>query len=349
MNNDKKKILAIDCGFSSLKISEKDSYGAIRMERIINAVAQLPEAPLETDDKDVFSFLGEYYCLGPTALKVPREYIIEVNDWDSLKKVYPVWISYLVKKYGGDQGFEAFDKIVIGLSLAFMNKGDEILEHLYDTLLFNSERRDLFVVLPQATAARVVYEKYGTALRDTDQANRNATKLKNYIIDDIGFYSQDIVSVLNSRSSAGGNVGVENSGVIVICYKLVDYIYKNFNGLKISLKEAMSILENKNFIRRRVTYDMKDVVDQFSKEFIRDTLNLLEEKMASTLDNAEAVLIIGGGAHIFSNFKDDPDVIAEIEKHFPKEFLTYPEADSEHYNARSYLMIVDDLLNQGKI
>ena len=346
MSTTKKKILAVDLGYSSVKCNVKNSYGGVDFERILNVVAKLPEAPDTKDDDSIFQHLDNYYCLGQNGLKIGRENQIEVNDWESLKLVYPIWLSYLAKRYGGEEGFNAFDKIIIGLSLAFgEEKATELLEYLYDELLFPPDKRDLFIVLPQGVAAKAAYQEFGMNLRDTDSAARNETKLKNYIILDIGQYSIDCASVISSNSSSMMKIGVENTGTIQISYKIIDYIFQNFNGLRISLKEAMGVAETGTFIRRRVNYDLSKQVTQYQKEYIRDVLNLLEDKMSSVLDVTEGILVIGGGSAIFEKLKNDPEVIKEIEKHFPMEFLKWPLMDADQFNSRSYLLIGEKLMN----
>lgn len=348
MNTDKKKILSIDLGYSAVKICYVDTYGALRFERIPNVIAKLDEAPTEMDEINMFSFLGEYYILGPMALKAPRENHIEVNSWESLRDIYPLWISYLAKRYGGGKGFAAFDSIIIGLSLAFgTDKADELLDNLYEKLLFppGEENRDLFMVLPQATSCKAAYSEYGLNIRESDIGNMTENKLKNYIILDIGQRTIDCASVIGQKSSVANSIGIEDTGTVQICYKIVDYIYKNY-GVKISLKEANSVLETGGvWIRRRVKYDLSSVVDIYIKEYIRDVLNLLETKMSSTLDTTEAVLVLGGGASLFQKYIDQPDVVAEIEKHFPKEFILLPQGDPDMFNVFSYYLLGNKMLN----
>lgn len=350
MENKKKKILAIDLGYSAVKLVYVDENQSLRFERIPNVIAKLDVPPTEMNDSSLFQFLGEYYILGPMALKAPRETHIEVNSWETLLQVYPLWISYLAKRYGGEKGFSAFDSIILGLSLAFSDKGDTLLNHLYDQLMFppGDESRDLFMVLPQAVSAKAAYGTYGLNIRESDIGNITENKLKNYIILDIGNYSLDCVLVLDNRSSVSNSLGVENAGTIQVAYKIIDYIYQTY-GVKISLKEANSVLETWGvWIRRRVKYDLSKVVERFCKEYIVDILNLLENRMSSSLDIAEAVLILGGGAAIFQKFGNDPEMVAEIEKHFPKEFLLWPTDSPDMYNAFSYYLLGNQLLNNEK-
>lgn len=351
MNEKKKKILAVDLGFSSCKCAIRDDFGSLNFNRTINCIAQLPDTLQEIDDDSIFQHLGTYYAVGAPALKMSRSSQLSIETFEDLKKIYPIWISYLAKKYGGEEGFDAFSKIVIGLSLAFANESDGLLDYLYDQLCFppGEEFRNLFVILPQGVIAKKAIEKYNLNLRDTDAANRNATKLKNYIIVDSGFNSTDCCVIINGKSSMAGAMGLESTGVINICYKIVDYIYQNFGGLKLTLKEAMEIEETGVFIRRRVTYPMQEVVKKFCIEFIIDTLNLIETHFNDELDRVEGIYWIGGGAHIYSKYKNDPEVVKEVTKHFPQSFLITGEEDMEHMNAVSYLTAIEEMIEKGQI
>lgn len=347
MNTNEKKILSIDLGFSSCKLAMKDQWGSLTFDRIINCTAQLDANNIqETDDESVFRFLDNYYALGVPALKMPRSSQIDLQTFEDLVSIYPIWISYIVKKYGEGRGFDNFEKIAIGLSPGFADRSDELLNHLYESLLFPPDKRDLFVVLPQGVIAKKALEKYNLSLRDTDAANRNATKLKNYIIMDSGFLTTDFAAVIGGKSSMSGAKGIPNSGCITICHKIVDYIYQQFSGLKLTLKEAMEVMESGVYIRRRVSYPMQEQVKQFSIEWIADTLNLLETHFGDELDRVEGVYWLGGGAHIYANLKDDPEVIKEVTKHFPQNFLITSETDQEQYNAVAYLTTIEEMLGK---
>lgn len=345
-NKKKNKIISIDVGFSSIKVSWKDDFGSTHFERILNAVAKLPNPPESADDENIFQFLGEWYAIGPSALKLPRAYQVPCDNFDEMMNLYPLYISYLGKRYGGDKGISAFDCVAIGISLAFQDKADQLLDKIYDDLLFPPDRRDLFICLPQGVASRKIYEDRGLALRDSDSADKNAVKLKNYLIVDIGLRTCDICLSINQKSSVVGNVGLDETGTIRILYRIIDYIYQNFNGLKLTVKEALGILENGNLKKRGVVYNLQEVVDRFCKDYIKYILDMLEERFSDEVDRVEAILLLGGGANIFANYIEDPEVISEITQHFPITFLQFPERDSELFNAASFLLLAEKLMEE---
>lgn len=340
----KKKILSIDVGFSSIKSSWRDDFGSTHYERILNAVAQLPNPPEQADDENLFQFLGQWYAVGPSALKLPRSYQIPCDNFDDMMKLYPLWISYLGKRYGGNQGINAFDLVAIGISLAFQDKADELLDKIYEDLLFPPDKRDLFICLPQGVAARKIYEEKGLALRDVDSADKNAVKLRNYLIVDIGLRTIDCCLSINSKSSVIGNMGLDDTGTIQILYRIIDYVYQNFNGLKLTVKEALGILENGQYRKRGVIYNLQDVVNRFCKDYIKYVLDMLEAKFSDEMDRVEAILVLGGGANIINNYIKDPEVIGEITKHFPLSFLQTPESDAELFNSGSFLLLAEKVL-----
>ena len=135
---------------------------------------------------------------------------------------------------------------------------------------------------------------------------------------------------------------IENSGVICISYKLVEYIFKQY-GISISIKEAQVIVDNDGEWKRRGrVYDLSAQVKQFTLEYLIDVLNLLENKFGEALDGLDAVLIVGGIAYFFKKYMTE--LTPEIEKHFPLSFIQIPEIESEFYNAFGFLKAAYELL-----
>ena len=77
----KTNILAIDLGFSSIKIAKRSADGTLHLDKINSTCARLDE-PMETSDDEVFQLGTNYYALGTSALKVGRSKIIKMDDWN---------------------------------------------------------------------------------------------------------------------------------------------------------------------------------------------------------------------------------------------------------------------------
>ena len=329
----KTNILAVDLGYSSVKCAYYDESDVLQLEKFISCTARV-DSPLESDDESLFQLGTNYYVLGTPALKVPRSQQIKLNSWEGLLEIYPVWISFLLKKYGGQA---KFTKVAIGLSLAFKDKADELLDRLEKTLMIP---KDYFFVLPQGLIAKKIYYEYGLNIHEASK--KNNTKIPNLLIVDGGFLTLDVSNVINGTASSSATIGIENSGVIGIAYKLVEYVFKTY-GVSISIKEAQVIIDNDGSWKRRGRiYDLSQQVHQFTIEYLTYVLNLLEEKFGEAIDGLDAVLIVGGLGYIFRKYLTE--MTPEIEKHFPINFIQIPEIDSEFYNAYGFLKAAYELV-----
>lgn len=331
------RYLAIDLGYSNVKVAYYNESGALQFDKYISAVARV-DKPMEADDDVMFQLGIDYYIIGPAALKTSRSNLMKLENFEDLKAVYPIWISYLLKKYGGA---DKFDKVVIGLSMAFSDKADELLDHLCNVLMIRDE--NYFMCLPQGLSCKLAYYEKGLDIKDP----KNEPKLKNFIIVDGGFLTVDCCEIINSKSSSGSAVGMANTGVIRIAYDVVDYLFKEYQ-YQISIKEAQNIIDNNGiFLRRGVKYDISNKVEEFTKEYLGSVLTLLEDTYKEQIDVKEGILVLGGLAYLFQKYIEagDKDVINKIIKHFPVEFIHFPLYDSEFFNAYSYLVAAEKLTN----
>lgn len=320
------KILAIDLGYSSVKVAYYNDANVVQFEKYISAVAKI-DNPMEMDDDIMFKLGVDTYILGDSALKVSRSLLMPLETFEDMKAIYPVWISYLLKKHPG------VDKVIIGLSLAFSDRTDELLSYLYEQLMIQDD--SFFMCFPQGLSAKLAYSNYGL---DISSEAKNRTKLSCYTVMDLGFKTMDIAVIIKNKSAAGAALGLP-CGVCKIAYNIVDYLYKEFN-IQISLKEAQNIIDSDGILQKRGRkLDISPIVKQFTKQYIKDVLELLEEKYGEYLDSIDGVVIVGGGAYFFKKYisLNDKEIIDEIQKHFDLSFLQMPEDLSEYYNAYSYL------------
>ena len=332
------RLLAIDLGYSNVKVAYYNEDGALQFDKYISAVAKV-ENPMELDDDIMFQLGVDTYVLGASALKLSRSLLLNLETFEDMKSVYPVWISYLLKRYGG---VDRFDKIIVGLSMAFSDKADELLQHLYDTLLIQKD--DYFMCLPQGLSCKLGYSLRGLDIRETSTGHSGSSELRNYIILDGGFLTTDFCTVLGSKASAGAAIGIPNTGVICIAYDIVDYLFKEYQ-MKVSIKEAQNYLDSDGiFVRRGRKFNISAKVKEFTKNYLGNVLSLLEEKYGEYIDAADGILILGGLAYFFQKYSQDPEVIAEIEKHFSLSFLSWPQVYGEYFNAFSYLKAAEKLL-----
>ena len=338
-----KRLIALDSGMSFQKIAYYDENNILQVDKIISAIAKLPEKPIDFSDDDVFQLGADFYCIGPNALSCPKDLILPMETFDDLKAVYCAWISYVVNKYG--DGFNSFDHVIIGLSLAFTDRADELLEHIYETL--NIDKENYFILTPQGSSARLCYNLYG--LNPLQPAKRGQLRMENYVLVDIGFLTIDIALVLGGSSSAAIKVGIDKAGVINCAYQLVDVIFKKY-GFQIGLKQAQVLVDGSDgiLVRRGRELDLSDEVLKIKKKYISNLLNFIEDKIGDAIDSVSGILVVGGGANLIKNLMNEPDVIEDIEKHFSRNFIKIAEMP-EYYNVISYIKIGEKLIEEGKI
>ena len=73
------RILSIDLGYSAVKLAYKNKEGILVFDKLISAVAKIPNV-LQADDDTLFKLGLDYYILSDEALKTNREYLINLED-----------------------------------------------------------------------------------------------------------------------------------------------------------------------------------------------------------------------------------------------------------------------------
>lgn len=335
------KILALDLGYSAMKYTYIDENGKMVCDKIISAAARLPEPPLSGDDDEIFRLGTDWFLLGPAALRTARSYLLPLETFEDMLAVYPAWVSYMLKKFEHIK----FEKVAIGLSMAFADKADVLLNTLYEALLINPSSQ-FFICLPQAMSARKALNKYGVSVRDNAAEATKAAAFDSYSVADIGYLTTDLCSVINQKAASGSLIGLKDTGIICIARDVADYIYKNFE-YRISIKEAQTVVDTGILRRRGREIDLNEVVRAFTKRYLINVLNLIEEKYGEFLDAANNLVILGGGAYFFNQMLDDPEFCQEVEKHFPISFIVTPKDSSEYYNSIAYLLIAEELMKKG--
>lgn len=330
-------ILAIDLGYSSVKVCRRDAEGLIQFEKFNSATAQV-EKPMEVNDEEIFQLGPNYYALGTAALKVGRSKLMRMNDWETLLIVTPVWVSYLIKRYEELDG-RPVDVIAIGLSIAFKDKAQELIDRVATTLMLDPSK---IVCLPQGVVCKVAYQKSG--LNIIEESKKNDLKLQNFLIVDGGYLTIDISSVINGVASSSSTVGLVDTGVICISRDLIDFIYKNY-GISITTNEAAVIVDNDGaWTRRGRKYDLSTQVKDISINYLKKVVKLLDDKFGENLDALSGMLIVGGLAEIFKKYYDD--IIPFIESNLcGKNFIHFPDVYGEMYNAYGYFVIAEEKLS----
>jgi hypothetical protein len=81
-------------------------------------------------------------------------------------------------------------------------------------------------------------------------------------------------------------------------YNIIDFLFKTYQ-IRAALKEGQNILDNGGvFVRRGRRYDISEQVKEFTKKYIGDVFDLLENQAADSLNFwgsiAEKISLIAG-------------------------------------------------------
>lgn len=337
------KILSVDVGISTIKCVTRDSNGLLKFEKFYSSIAKLPEKPLEYDDDQVFQFNGEFYIVGESSLKVQRSYLLSMETYEDIRLAESIWISYLLKKYGGQDGSNGvnnFDYVLLGLSIVWKDKGQDLIDYLKESLNINKD--NYFVLFSQGLACKAAYQEFGLNLRE--RATRNNQKLRNALLIDGGQLTIDVCSIINGTSSASTAIGINNSGLISVVFKLIDFCFKTY-GITLSTREGQLILDTGFLKRRGKTIDLRDKVDEYCKQYIVDVFTYLDSNYSEVLDSIDdGIVILGGFSYIYKKYIKDPEVAKKVDSIFSISDIVYPEQDGEYYNCLSYLRLAENLL-----
>lgn len=339
----KPKIISVDLGYSSIKTAYYTEEGVLQLDKYISACAKI-DNPLDPGEDDViFRFLDSYYILGASALKIPQSYLMPLTTIEELLDVYPIWISWLIKKYGGIENISALG---IGLSMAWSDYSDKLIETLYEKLMIT--KPNFFFCMPQGLSCKRIYQEYGLDIRE--DSKRNDYKMSNYLIADGGYNSVDVCNVLNGKAAAGAAIGIPNTGLINVSRRIVKYLKEQLN-INVSLKEAQTIVDTKGIFKRRGRkYDISEAVDECLIDYLKMILDMIENRFGDSLDQIEGILIAGGLSYFFKHYieeKKDERVLKMIDSHFPQSFIHLPVNDCEYMNAIAYLKILEDRIANG--
>ena len=90
----------------------------------------------------------------------------------------------------------------------------------------------------------------------------------------------DFCTIINGTSSASATVGVDNSGVCSIVYKILDYCYKKY-GITLSMREGQLALDTGFLKRRGKILDLQDKIDELESRIakLERSINRLDARL----------------------------------------------------------------------
>lgn len=303
----------IDPGYGDIKVVIGDAKGVIsKIFKFNSIVGLVDDSPLVSDERTL-SYKGNSYYVGPIALNLETERIIDVIEYKNLEFFTPLFIESIIAPLLKEEMIPS--TIVCGLSIAHIEQSgyfrNAILEHLVQHLKIPCDVK----VIPQGIGGKIAFDKYGISFPDE---NKEFSIYQNYIGVDVGFNTLDIFQVIQGKTTPNHIRGIENEGVIKIARLLATFI-KDTYGITFSLKECKSILDEEFFKVRGQIFNLSTVIHDLKRQYVLDMQQLVEKEFGNILNKADKMRLFGGGAYMFKSITDT--------------FIEVPREKSEYYNA----------------
>lgn len=304
-------LLSVDLGYSSakyfFKINGKEHYG-----KIDNAVLKLDS---DTARTDFFVFNGTKYAIGKDIIdKGYSELSLSVDD---LIDYSPLFIAKIIQ----DNNIEHSNlNLITGLSFKDADKTTRLIDKLKRFIIDDIEYNIKIDLLPQGRG--IAYD-FANKIDDYDDISWN-------IIMDIGYHTFDFVSI-NKGKLDRDDTFANNQGVNLILNEVVEELKKQ--GIEKTTAEINNLIcENKKYVHYRgnkISFD--DILDKAIENYFNEIKKTcINHKTAKKrLDNAELIILGGGGAYLFDNKQDI------IKKVFDAT-ISFTDKPYEYSNARGY-------------
>ncbi len=312
------KKICIDIGFGDTKIAITND-GNISKYKETNAIVKLgqkddPDSIGYTGkEKNIVDYRGVYYLVGRSALEFPAKDLMNIMDYESIKSVSPV----IVKKYITSE--KEFDQVSFTLSSAFKKYSADYKAHMAAELGISP---DTIRIIPQGAGCKLALDNLGL---DLDNVSRKDSYV-NYLIVDIGFNTIDVSNVIDRSLMPSDIKGYEKEGVVKIA-ELVKNALKTEYGIETNITRARTILNEKTFKIRDKSYEVKDIINKATKEYLVGLREFLEKYYGDRMNAITNVILFGGGAELIKIHKED------WETFYGKGFMVAPVSGAEFYNA----------------
>lgn len=322
-------ILGIDEGYGHVKVVVTTENGDILKKFKFPSLIGITKANQYIKDNKIYNYKDHDYYVGDDASALPSENLIDITEYKNLEFYAPVFLAYAINIIGVMP-----DVIVTGLSKAQIQNSGYFKDAL-TSFIVNGQKyefKNIFVI-PQGAGSKICIDTYG---EDFPNKQTDFTGKSSYIGCDIGFNTLDMFRVIDGKTSASVFEGIEHQGVMKIASKIAMLI-KEKHSRTISLHEAMEVLDSNVYKLRGTSYDFKSEILEIKKQYIKELLELVEEKYGKILDKCDYVFLSGGGSAFFkSGTFNDINVLV-------------PKSNFEYYNAVGQAMFGQIQVKKGNV
>lgn len=315
------KIIGIDIGYGDCKVVIGTQNQITHQFKFSSAIAQAQKVSSIRDPRIVEVILPNNeqssVYVGPDALSMPSNLIIDIKDYQLLEAYAPAFIAKALEI--AEMKPEEFDVLVCGLSVSQLNMSGYFKERIKKFTVNSKdfEFKSVFL-LPQGAGSKLAFDRYG----DHYPEARTTNPIQTFVGADIGFNTLDLFYVTNGKTSPNLFEGIENAGVTKIAEMVQQSVFDKYNK-GITIREAKEILDSGEYRMRGNTYDMRDAINEACEKYQSTILALIEERYGNIIDKCDFVCLLGGGAELIKN--QDP-------------FFRVVKNKSEFYNAIGFYL-----------
>lgn len=315
------KSLGLDIGYGDVKVVIGDGNQISHIFKYSSAIARAQKVSSIRDPRIVevnlpSGELDQVY-VGPDALSLPSNMIVDIRDYQMLEAYAPAFIAKALETAEIDAS--EIDVMVCGLSVAQLGMSGYFKERIKQFTVSGKEYKfDKIFLLPQGAGSKLAFDMFGDHYPQPRTTNTSET----YIGADCGFCTLDMFYVTDGKTSPNLFEGIENAGVTRIAQDIQTAIKDKF-GKDISLREAKEILDSGYYKLRGVVHDMDEVIKEVCKQYSQYLLGLIEERYGNIIDKCDFVCLLGGGVNVLR--LDDP-------------FFRVVKNKSEFYNALGFYL-----------
>lgn len=315
------KSLGLDIGYGDVKVVIGDGNQITHIFKYSSAIARAQKVSSIRDPRIVevnlpSGELDQVY-VGPDALSLPSNMIVDIRDYQMLEAYAPAFIAKALETAEIDAS--EIDVMVCGLSVAQLGMSGYFKERIKQFTVSGKEYKfDKIFLLPQGAGSKLAFDMFG----DHYPQQRTTSTNETYIGADCGFCTLDMFYVTDGKTSPNLFEGIENAGVTRIAQDIQTAIKDKF-GKDITLREAKEILDSGHYKLRGVVHDMDEVIKEVCKQYSQYLLGLIEERYGNIIDKCDFVCLLGGGVNVLR--LDDP-------------FFRVVKNKSEFYNALGFYL-----------
>lgn len=315
------KSLGLDIGYGDVKVVIGDGNQITHIFKYSSAIARAQKVSSIRDPRIVevnlpSGELDQVY-VGPDALSLPSNMIVDIRDYQMLEAYAPAFIAKALETAEIDAS--EIDVMVCGLSVAQLGMSGYFKERIKQFTVSGKEYKfDKIFLLPQGAGSKLAFDMFGDHYPQPRTTNTSET----YVGGDIGFNTLDMFYVTDGKTSPNLFEGVENAGVIKIAQNLQAVVKEQYSK-EITLREAKEILDSGFYKLRGQRFDMQDAITKACDDYTKDILALIEGRYGNVIDKCDFVCLLGGGASILKS--SDP-------------FFKIVRNKSEFYNAIGFYL-----------